>query len=189
MFVKNVTDQRTNGPTNKEFLGVGLAGNQQARQFFWNLPGQTCSICCRSISRAGLMICKCRRNFLTTFSKAFSRITCSKSRSCQIYIMFLTTNYPSTLCKLLFIRRWRSSKLFLAQMPRINSFFFNSKNHTGNIIGFQCWKQAFDFEVIFWEIRALILVEEHEDFLQIGHDLFWEQPFVLSADNDVQQFD
>ena len=51
--------------------------------FIWNLPGQTCSICCRSISRAGLMICKWRRNFLTTFSKAFSRITCSKSRSCR----------------------------------------------------------------------------------------------------------
>ena len=58
-----------------------ICGNRWA--FFSNLPGQTCSICCRSISRAGLIICKWRRNFLTTVSKAFSRITCSKSRPCR----------------------------------------------------------------------------------------------------------
>ena len=42
----------------------------------------TFSIGSRSLSRTGLMICKWRPNFPTMFSKAFSRITFSKSRFC-----------------------------------------------------------------------------------------------------------
>lgn len=35
--------------------------------------------CCSNISKAGLIISRCRLNLATTFSKAVSRTTCSKS--------------------------------------------------------------------------------------------------------------
>ena len=125
-----------------------LAGGQDCNRWALskkNIPGQTCSICCRSISRAGLMICRCRRNFRTTFSKAFSKITCSKSRSCnQRCLSFFYQILLSALCV---NWCWSDSgghlviiqKLLLAQMLRSERerlFFFDRNNLAGYIIEF-----------------------------------------------------
>ena len=80
--------------------------------------------CCSSISRAGLMISRCRLYLLATFSRAVSNTTCSKSckQNPWTNIEYQTENFSLCLLTISNSSNWFSYLETLEHIPGIEHF-------------------------------------------------------------------